>query len=124
MLFWACDARSPYPDSYPGLRPELNRFDESRDATGTTALPRKERFPPGWYVLTPKWKLIGWATMAPALIDMIDDPYERIDVSEQHPEIVAQLRREFDAWIAAQRPPQNYSRKQWEKLLPDSARKP
>jgi uncharacterized sulfatase len=124
MLFWACDARSPYPDSYLGWRPEFNRFDESRNTTRTMALPRKERFPPGWYVLTSKWKLIGWDEIEPVLFDMAGDPYERTDVSQQHPEIVAQLRGEFDAWIAAQRPPQNYSRKQWEKLLPDSVRKP
>ena len=118
MLFWACDARAPYPDSYPDWRPEFKQLAESKPGKGIREIPRKERHPPGWYVLTPRWKLIGWGEIAPALIDRAQDPYEHQDVSAQHPEIVASLRREFDTWILSQKPPQNYSRKQWQRMLP------
>ena len=118
MLFWACDARPPYPDVYPDWRPEFARLAESQPRKGNRDIPRKDRHPPGWYVLTPEWKLIGWGDIAPALIDRAQDPYERQDVSAQHPERVATLRREFDTWILSQKPPQNYSRKQWEQMLP------
>ncbi len=122
MLFWACDARSPYPDSYSDWRPEFDRLAETQGRKGSLETARKERYPPGWYVLTPKWKLIGWDNIAPGLIDRASDPYEHHDVSAQYPEVVAQLRREFDKWILAQKPPQNYSRTQWEKLLPNAAK--
>lgn len=113
MLFWALDAGPPYGDWGP-------EYDRLRESPRT----RQMGFPPAWYVRTPAWKLMGWDTLAPALIDMRSDPGERVDVSQQHPEVVQRLRRAFDAWITAQKPPQNYNRQQWERFLPAQGKQP
>jgi hypothetical protein len=61
-----------------------------------------------------------WDTLPPVLINMITDPYEREDVSKEHPEVVVKLRHEFDNWIMKQQAPVYYSRKQWAKILPEA----
>lgn len=116
-LFWAADANAPYPD--PEWNPIYQKLEESTAlAAKLRQIPRSERNLPCWYVRTPKWKLMGWDQVEPALIDMEKDPFERVDVAKKHPEIVAELRRQFDAWILAQKPPRIYSREQWQKILP------
>ena len=117
-IFWAADALSPYPDLYPGWGSEYKILSETLKINTQNRIPRPERHPMSWYVLTSEWKLLGWDTLPPALINMITDPYEREDVSKEHPEVVAKLRHEFDNWIMKQKAPVNYSRKQWAKILP------
>jgi uncharacterized sulfatase len=109
MLFWAGETSDPFPGG------EWNPafIDLQEKAKGL----KKGSFLPCWYVRTPKWKLLGWDTLSPVLIDMTRDSHEWTDVSKQHPEIVAQLTQHFKTWIKTQKEPLFYDRKQWEKFL-------
>lgn len=61
-------------------------------------------------VRTQKWKLVnasgfGSEKLPPSgpafeLFDMVSDPYERRDVSGEHPDTVAKLKAEYEAWFA------------------------
>jgi arylsulfatase len=51
-------------------------------------------------VRTARWRFVNNRV----LYDISNDPYEKKDVSGQYPEVVAQLRRVYDAW--------------WEETLP------
>jgi len=115
MLIWASDAQSPYPGS--DWSEEYAKW-----ARGGKKTVREDGYPAAWYVRTPQWKLVGWDRIEPALIDMAADPYEHTDVAKQHPEVVERLRREYSNWMTNQKPPQNYNLKQWEKILPVSAK--
>jgi arylsulfatase/arylsulfatase A len=67
-----------------------------------------------------RWKLVrssGFGNERPdpsvpwELFDMQADPYETRNVAEQHPEVVAELRRQYTAWFAdvSQTRPDNYA---------------
>lgn len=122
VLFWACDAHEPYGDWSEGHRALEATVRANGKALKARQLTREEAIPPAWYVRTPQWKLIGWDDLPPVLIDMLADPYEHKDVAAQHPEVVMTLHRQFHTWLAAQPPPQLYSRKLYEKMLPSRAR--
>jgi arylsulfatase/arylsulfatase A len=60
-------------------------------------------------VVTPRWKLVhssGFDREAPppevpfALYDLPEDPHEDRDLAADHPDVVAELRRRYDAWYA------------------------
>jgi len=58
----------------------------------------------GWR--TPEWKLI--VALEPdfhfkpevELYNLVEDPEENVNLAESHPDVVAHLRQEMDAWIA------------------------
>lgn len=54
--------------------------------------PTKER---GWSVTEPRWKLTY-----EGLYDLEADRSEKRDVADEHPEIAARLRKQFEAWLA------------------------
>ena len=121
-LFWACDAQEPFGDwnaQHLALKETLRANSKAqRDGHMT----REDLFPPAWYVRTSQWKLMGWDSLAPVLIDMTADPHEYKDVSAEHPDVVRSLHGQFHTWLQAQSPPQSYSRKLYEKMLPASGR--
>ena len=55
----------------------------------------RPRLDSGWSVTTPRWKLTY-----EGLYDLENDPGEERDVSTEHPEIAADLRRRFTDWMA------------------------
>lgn len=114
VLFWAADADEPFGD----FGPAYNRLKSDLTTMKKNDTKRSERFPPAWYALTPKWKLMGWDKIDPVLIDITNDVAERHDLAGAHPDVVKRMRRDFDAWISRQSPPQNYSKEQWARLLP------
>ena len=121
-LFWACDAQEPFGDwnaQHLALKDTL-RANSKAHKDGHVS--REDLFPPAWYVRNSQWKLMGWDSLAPVLIDMTADPHEYKDVSAEHPDVVRQLHGQFHTWLQAQPPPQTYSRKLYEKMLPASAR--
>ena len=109
MLFWAGEASDPLPGA------EWNHafIDLQEKAKGL----KKGSFLPCWYVRTSQWKLIGWDTLPPVLIDMTKDPHEWTDVSKQNPEVVVQLTQHFKTWIKAQKEPLSYDKTQWKKFF-------
>ncbi|HMV68710.1 MAG TPA: sulfatase [Myxococcota bacterium] len=52
---------------------------------------------------TSEWKAIIQADHPPALYDLVHDPYERDDVADDHPEVVAELRALGKSMFEAQR---------------------
>ena len=113
-LFWASDSQEPFGNFGPDDDALLKTFQQA----GETKI-RSEKYPPAWYVRTEKWKLMGWDTIAPVLIDMENDIGERHDLAAQFPEVVGQLSGQFQSWLEQQAPPQVYPRKQWSKLFAD-----
>ncbi len=65
---------------------------------------------------TPEWKLMGWDTNPPALIDIRNDLGEKHNVAAQHPEVVKDLSARFAAWFSRQAKPMFYSETQWRKF--------
>ena len=45
-------------------------------------------------VRTTRWRFVN----NKELYDISADPYEKVDVADQHPEVIAKLRKAFDAW--------------------------
>ena len=122
VLFWAADAQEPFGDWSAGHRALQDTVRANGKALKARQLAREEAIPPAWYVRSPQWKLIGWDDLDPVLIDMIADPYEYKDVAAQHPDVVKKLHRQFHTWLQAQPPPQTYSRRLYEKMLPSVAK--
>jgi uncharacterized sulfatase len=121
-LFWAGDAQEPFGDwnaQHLALRDSL-RANSKGHKEGHVS--REDLFPPAWYARTSQWKLIGWDSLDPVLIDMTADPSESKDVAAQHPDVVKRLHGQFHTWLQAQKPPQTYSRKLYEKMLPSAAK--
>lgn len=121
-LFWACDAQDPFGDwnaQHLALKEALRAHSKAHKDRHVT---REDLFPLAWYVRTSQWKLMGWDSLAPMLIDMTADPHEYKDVAAQHPDVVRSLHSQFHAWLQAQPPPQTYSRKLYEKILPAGGR--
>ena len=109
MLFWAGEASDPLPGAE--WNPAFIELQEK--AKGL----KKGSFLPCWYVRTSKWKLMGWDTLPPVLIDMAKDPHEWTDVSKQNPDVVTQLTQHFKTWIKAQKEPLSYDKMQWKKFF-------
>lgn len=110
-IFWAMDSQEPFGNFGPADAALLKQVQQ----TGKVKI-RAEKHPPAWYVRTEKWKLMGWDTNAPVLIDMENDIAERHDLAAQHPEVVARLTREFRDWFKQQADPLVYPQSQWGKL--------
>lgn len=110
-LFWALDAETPYGN----FGPEYAELEKQ-----IKALPKAEvrsgNHPPAWYVRTEKWKLMGWDTLQPVLIDMENDIGEHNDLAAQHPEVVRELSSQFKTWLGQQIKPAVYPEFQWNKL--------
>lgn len=47
-------------------------------------------------VRTSRWRFVNHSE----LYDIAADPYEKVDVADQHPEVVAKLREDYDQWWA------------------------
>ncbi|MHC5118919.1 MAG: arylsulfatase [Planctomycetota bacterium] len=60
--------------------------------------PKKSKYK-GYAVRTQRWRMVG-----KELYDIANDPYEKIDVAGQHPEVMQRLTRAYDTW--------------WEETLP------
>jgi uncharacterized sulfatase len=112
-LFWACDSRDPFGRDSWG--PEYGALQKRMQSLGQTDL-RAEKYPPSYYVRTPKWKLIGWDTIKPVLIDIQNDPGERNDLSAQYPEVVRDLSAQFNLWMSQQAKPLVYPENHWNTL--------
>ena len=121
MLFWAADAQEPFGDWNSQHRDLSTTLRANNKAHREGRVNREDLFPPAWYVRTRQWKLMGWDSLAPVLIDMASDPYEHVDVSAGHPDVVQKLHAHFHTWLQEQSPPQSYSRKLYEKMLPGVA---
>lgn len=119
-LFWAGDAQLPLGDGNwsPQYRALTEKLLANSKFHKEGHVSREDLLPPAWYVRTSQWKLMGWDSLDPVLIDMSSDSYEYKDVSAQHPDVVRQLHSQFHTWLQAQPPPQTYSRTLWEKMLP------
>lgn len=48
----------------------------------------------GCAVRTARWRFVG----NKELYDISKDPYEKVDVADQHPEVIAKLRKSYDKW--------------------------
>ncbi len=46
-------------------------------------------FSPVWYVRTEKWKLVGWDTQGPVLVDITKDIGETTDLSQKYSELAS-----------------------------------
>jgi uncharacterized sulfatase len=104
-LFLACDAQEPFGDwnaQHLALKEALRANSKAHKDGHVTC---EDLFPPAWYVRTSQWKLMGWDSLAPVLIDMTADPHEYKDVAAQHPDVVRSLNSQFHAWLQAQPPP-------------------
>lgn len=112
-LFWACDSQVPFGRESWG--PEYNDLQKRMQSLGQTKL-RAEKYPPAYYVRTPRWKLIGWDAIQPALIDIANDPGERNDLSAQYPEVVKNLSAQFNLWMNEQAKPLVYPEMYWNTL--------
>jgi uncharacterized sulfatase len=111
VLFWACDSQEPFGDFSPDYADLLKQRKSSEPSKVRAA-----KYPPAWYVRTPKWKLIGWDKIKPALIDIQNDPGERNDLSAQYPEVVRHLSSQFKLWIDQQAAPLVYPEIHWSTL--------
>ena len=77
---------------------------------------RSGNYPPAWYVRTEKWKLVGWDNEEPVLFDMQKDIGETTDLSQEYPETVSKLKKQFAGWIKQQQAPARFPEEQFEKL--------
>lgn len=111
ILFWASDSQVPFGD----FSPEFEQLQRRMQAMGPTDI-RAARFPPAWYVRTSRWKLLGWDTIEPVLIDIRNDISELNDVSASYPEVVRELSGKFAEWFSEQAPPLVYPLNHWEKF--------
>ena len=110
-LFWACDSKTPFGNFSEADGKLTKEFKAKGDQVA-----RQDKNPPAWYVRTPEWKLMGWDTNPPALIDIRNDLGEKHDMAAQHPEVVKDLSARFAAWFARQAKPMFYSETQWRKF--------
>ena len=61
--------------------------------------------PEGWKfkdcaVRSQQWRFVNNTE----LFDIANDPYEKVDVAAEHPEVVAEMREAYDTWWAETRP--------------------
>jgi uncharacterized sulfatase len=119
LLFWASDADAPFGD----FGPDYDRLETELAAHKEIGTDRSNRLPPAWFALTPQWKLMGWDTIDPVLIDLTKDVGERNNVTAGHPDVVKALRAKFDGWISGQATPKNFSKEQWRKLFTTADKK-
>jgi arylsulfatase len=70
-----------------------------------------QRWKRGRSARTERWKLLSYAEKGPAaedgeweLYDMANDRTETINVADEHPDIVAEMTADYDAWLARVRP--------------------
>jgi uncharacterized sulfatase len=73
-------------------------------------------YPPGWYVLRGKWKLIDPGTGKLALYNLENDIGEREDVAGEYPEKVRELRETFRKWIRTMPKPKRWDEEKWKKI--------
>jgi len=77
----------------PLLRGEVDGWEDRALVVDTQRIPR----PLKWRlsaVMTPRWRLVH----GDELYDVRADPEQTVDVSAEHPEVVAQLREEYESW--------------------------
>jgi uncharacterized sulfatase len=111
ILFWASDSQVPFGD----FSPEFDQLQRRMQAMGQTDI-RAARFPPAWYVRTSRWKLLGWDTIDPVLIDIANDISEQDDASARYPGVVRELSARFADWFSEQAAPLVYPLNNWEKF--------
>lgn len=115
-LFWAGDAQPPFGIKGSAVYKELEKrfLDDLKNAK-----PRQKQNanPPAWYVRKGKWKLVGWDSIEPMLFDLKSDAAEKNDVAHLHPDVVSELKNDFNRWLKDKRKPLEYDLKHWNKLF-------